>query len=90
MSGGLCKSIGLMAASMSVSINLMNRIKVERLRQVLGLWIRKMRILEITFKVCDCFKSWEKKVWEEDHDNNVVAFPNAKFRVNTLEWSWLG
>lgn len=41
ISGGLCKPIALMAASMSVSINLMNRTEVERLRQVLVLWIRK-------------------------------------------------
>lgn len=56
ISGGLCKPIALMAASMSVSINLMNRTEVERLRQVLVLWIRKMTVLEITFKVCACFK----------------------------------
>ena len=56
ISGGLFKPIALMAASMSVSINLMNRTQVERLRQVLVLWIRKMRVLEITFKVCACFK----------------------------------
>ncbi|CAN6876948.1 unnamed protein product, partial [Brassica oleracea] len=85
ISGGLCKPIALMAASMSVSINLMNRTEVERLRQVLVLWIRKMRVLEITFKDNNnaLNESWEKKLWEEDNKNNV-AFPNAKFRVKTL------
>lgn len=28
-------------------------------------------------------ESWEKKLWEEDNNNNAV-FPNAKFRVNAL------
>ena len=28
-------------------------------------------------------ESWEKKLWEEDNNNNVV-FPNAKFRVKAL------
>ncbi|KAG2324177.1 hypothetical protein Bca52824_006905 [Brassica carinata] len=83
---GLFKSIILMTASMSVSINLMNRTEVERLRQVLGLWIRRMRVLEITFKDNNNApdESSEKKLWEEDNDNNVVAYPNAKFRVKTL------
>ncbi|KAL0723991.1 hypothetical protein Bca4012_038590 [Brassica carinata] len=53
---------------------------------VLGLWIRKMRVLEITFKDNNNApdESSEKKLWEEDNDNNVVAYPNAKFRVKTL------
>ncbi|CAF2311607.1 unnamed protein product [Brassica napus] len=85
ISGGLCKSIALMAASMSVSINLMNRTEFEMLRQVLVLWIRKMTVLEITFKDNNnaSNESWEKNLWEKDNNNNV-PFPNAKFRVKTL------
>ncbi|KAF8106481.1 hypothetical protein N665_0139s0070 [Sinapis alba] len=85
ISDGLCKSIELRAASMSVSINLMSRTEVERLRQLLGLWIRKMRVLEITLKDNNSAPNefLEKKLWE-DNNNNNVAFPNAKFRVKTL------
>ncbi|CAN7138881.1 unnamed protein product, partial [Brassica rapa subsp. narinosa] len=85
ISGGLCKSIALMAASMSVSINLMNRTEVEMLREVLVLWIRKMTVLKITFKDNNnaSNESWEKNLWEKDNNNNV-AFPNAKFRAKTL------
>ena len=52
ISGGLCESIGDVLKSMSVSIDLMNRTEVERLRQVLRLWICEMLVLEIIFKVC--------------------------------------
>ncbi|KAG2324176.1 hypothetical protein Bca52824_006904 [Brassica carinata] len=87
ISGGLCELIGDVDKSMSVNIDLMNRTEVERLRQVLGLWIHEMLALEITFKDNSnaTNESWEKKLWEEDNDhNNVVAFPNAMFRVKTL------
>ncbi|KAL0865554.1 hypothetical protein Bca101_044672 [Brassica carinata] len=87
ISGALCELIGDVDKSMSVNIDLMNRTEVERLRQVLGLWIHDMLALEITFKDNSnaTNESWEKKLWEEDNDhNNVVAFPNAKFRVKTL------
>ncbi|KAG2324174.1 hypothetical protein Bca52824_006902 [Brassica carinata] len=50
ISGGLCELIGDVDKSMSVNIDLMNRTEVERLRQVLGLWIHEMLALEITFK----------------------------------------
>ena len=39
-------------ASLSVRVDLMNPTEVERLRQVLRLWTRKMIELEIIFKVC--------------------------------------
>ncbi|CAG7909108.1 unnamed protein product [Brassica rapa] len=85
ISGGLCESIGDVLKSMSVSIDLMNRTEVERLRQVLRLWICEMLVLEIIFKDNKNApnESWEKKLWEEDNNNNVV-FPNAKFRVKAL------
>ena len=46
------RSVAIMAASMSVSVDLRNQTQVERLRQVLRLWTRKMMGLEIIFKVC--------------------------------------
>lgn len=52
ISGELCELIGDVHKSMSVNIDLMNRREVERLRQVLRLWIREMLVLEIIFKVC--------------------------------------
>lgn len=38
--------------SLSVSVDLMNPTEVERLRQGLRLWTRRMNELEILFKVC--------------------------------------
>lgn len=52
-------------ASLSVSVDLMNRREVERLRQVLLLWSFTMAKLEIFFKVCyiSCFCVDESRIF---------------------------
>ncbi|RID63327.1 hypothetical protein BRARA_E02342 [Brassica rapa] len=65
-------------ASLSVRVDLMNPTEVERLRQVLRLWTRKMIELEIIFKDNNAPRE------ESDSWKNNNNFPNAEFRVNTV------
>ncbi|XP_048606992.1 F-box protein At1g80960-like [Brassica napus] len=84
------RSVAIMAASMSVSVDLRNQTQVERLRQVLRLWTRKMMGLEIIFKqdyndattTEENSESWHKKFWKDNI--NKDAFPSAKFLVKTV------
>lgn len=46
----LLRPFAILYVALSVSVDLMNLTKVERLRQVLGLWTRKILELEIIFK----------------------------------------
>ncbi|CAA7020012.1 unnamed protein product [Microthlaspi erraticum] len=84
--GGLLRAS--LAASLSVSVDLVNPRQVERLRQVLLLWTRKIKELEILFKNNNAHReeedeySSQKKLWEDN--NNEDPFPNAEFRVDTV------
>ncbi|XP_020891168.1 F-box protein At1g80960-like isoform X2 [Arabidopsis lyrata subsp. lyrata] len=72
-------------ASLSVSVDLMNRREVERLRQVLLLWSFTMAKLEIFFKnnaPREEGESSPNKLWEEN--NKKDWFHNAKFRVDSV------
>ncbi|AEE36472.1 F-box and Leucine Rich Repeat domains containing protein [Arabidopsis thaliana] len=84
--GELLRPFANLYVALSVSVDLMNPTEVERLRQVLGLWTRKILELEIIFKdnngPREENKSWDKKLWEDN--NKKDPFPNAKFRVDTV------
>ncbi|EOA22677.1 hypothetical protein CARUB_v10003381mg [Capsella rubella] len=67
--GELLRLIAILWAGLSVSVDLMNRTEVERLRQDNN-------------GPTEENESWQKKLWEEN--NNKDPFPNAKFHVDTL------
>ncbi|CAH2067942.1 unnamed protein product, partial [Thlaspi arvense] len=76
-----------LAASLSVSVDLLNPREVERLRQVLLLWTRGLMVeLEILFKNNNAHgeekdESPQKKLLEE---NSKEPFPIAVFSVETV------
>ncbi|KAL1205588.1 F-box protein [Cardamine amara subsp. amara] len=84
----LSRKLSHVSASLSVSVDLMNRTEVERLRQVLGLWTHEMKELEIVFKnnsgPREENESCQKKLWKVNSNNEDAFFPNAKFRVKTV------
>ncbi|KAL1205599.1 F-box protein [Cardamine amara subsp. amara] len=90
ISGELLRPRFTGSACLSVSVDLMNRTQVERLRQVLGLWTHKMTVLEIVFKnnsgPREENESCQKKLWKVNSNEDDAFFPNAKFRVKTV---WL-
>lgn len=59
--GELLRPFAILYVALSVSVDLMNPTEVERLRQVLGLWTRKILELEIIFKVCTYIRSSKLK-----------------------------
>ncbi|KFK42484.1 hypothetical protein AALP_AA2G262900 [Arabis alpina] len=69
-------------AALAVSVDLMSRTEVERLRQLLCLWPPEMEELEISFKDCNGHREEDEYLWEEI--NNKAPFPNAEFRVGSV------